>query len=386
MKKLKLAYLSADDPSDIHIWSGSHNSIYRSLFTIGDVEILGPYTNKTANHFISLKKLFYKILFNKRYNRYHSKILAKAYGKYFSNKLKDKTFDLIIAVSASAELAYLETNLPIIFISDALFSGTLNYNETLSNLCKESVKEGFEVEKRALDKAALCYLSSEWAANNALQDFKIPVAKIELGRFGANLSDIPEKDYVLNYKNKKNNKFIDLIFVGVNWEGKGGIKAYNCLLEILAKGHEAQLTVVGCTLPKHLQHPNIKNIPFIKKNTEEGRKQFAKLYLEADFLILPTLVDAYGVVFCEASAYGVINIAANTGGTSSPVKNDENGYLMSPESDGKDYAAKIISVYNNKEKFNSLRVSSRKRYDEVLNWKTWIDNLLRILTDKKIIS
>jgi glycosyltransferase involved in cell wall biosynthesis len=386
MKRLKIAYLSADNPADMHVWSGTHYSIYQSLSSIGDVEILGPYSNSFILFLINLKKLFYQICYKKKYNGYHSRLLSKSYGRHFDKKIKGKNFDLIIAVSASAELAHLKTSVPVVYVSDALFSGTLNYNETLTNLCKESIKEGFETEGLALKKASLCYLSSEWAINNAIHDFKISRSKIEIGPFGANLKSIPEKEFVLIYKNQKDNSFIDLIFVGVDWENKGGPKAYNCLVELLAQGYKAQLTVVGCQIPENFRHPNIKNVQFIKKTSEEGRKKFEKLYLNADFLILPTLVEAYGIVFCEASAFGVINIAANTGGTSSPVKNDENGYLMHPDCTGKDYAEKIISIYKNKEKFSDMPISSRKRYEEVLNWNVWIQNLIRILNDKKIIT
>jgi len=380
-KRLQIAYLSANDPKDVHIWSGIHYSIFNSLqMHVGDVHALGPYENRLVNLVIKIRKVWHKIFTGKRYNKYHSAILSKDYGKYFSRKLKEQKYDLVVAISASAELAYLKTDLPVVFMSDALFTGSLNYYVTLSNLCKKSLSEGFKTEQLALTKASLLYVPSDWVKQNAINDFQIPENRIVVGPMGANLENIPTAETVLEYKKQKDNSFINLVFVGVNWENKGGQKAYECLLELLKQGHKTKLTIVGCKIPDHISHENLINIPFIKKTTAEGRAAFEELYLNADFHILPTRFEAYGIVFCEASAFGVINLATNTGGTSTPIKEGENGFLMSPESTGADYAKKIIEIYTDKKRFADLQFSARKRFDDVLNWDAWALNLRKILS------
>jgi len=380
MNSLKIAYLSSDDPQDIHVWSGSHYSIFKALQASGaSVEALGPYKNSFINFILKLKKILVKLFFNKRYNQYHSKLLSKTYGRYFSSKLKRKNYDIIIAVSASAELAHLDTTIPVVFMSDALYTSSLNYHATLSNLTKSSQKEGYEIEKLALEKTSLLYLPTEWVKHTAIKDFKIPESKIMVGPIGANLENIPTSEFVANFKKQKNKSYIDLILVGVNWESKGGSKAHKCMLELIKAGYKVKLTIVGCVVPEEFNHPNLVNIPFINKTTKEGRKAFEDLYLNADFLVLPTKFEAYGIVFCEASAHSVISIATNTGGTSTPIKEGENGFLMSPNSEGVDYAKKIIEIYENKDLFNALQNTSRKRYDEVLNWDIWAKNLLENL-------
>jgi glycosyltransferase involved in cell wall biosynthesis len=379
-KRLQIAYLSSDDPCNVHVWSGIHFCIFNALQKhVGDVTALGPYRNRFVNSVVKLKKIWYKLSQGKRYNGYHSSFLAKDYGIFFKAKLKEKKYDLIVAVSASAELAYLDTEIPVIFISDALFTGSLNYYVTLSNLCDGSLKEGFDTEQKALNKANLLYLPSEWCKQNAIKDFRISESKIVIGPMGANLENVPSGKIVLDHKKKKDNSYINLIFVGVKWESKGGQKAYECLLELIKMGYNAKLTVVGCRIPEEIKHEYLFNIPFIKKTNTEGKKAFESLYMNADFHILPTKFEAYGIVFCEASAFGVINIAADTGGTSTPIKNGDNGFLMTPESTGADYAKKVAEIYTNKSLFENLQLSSRKRYEEVLNWDVWAENLKKTL-------
>ena len=54
-------------------------------------------------------------------------------------------------------------------------------------------------------------------------------------------------------------------------------------------------------------------IPYLDKSQPEHfGKDFCKIFAGSSFfLVLPTEFDAFGIVFCEASAYAVPSIAAN---------------------------------------------------------------------------
>ena len=123
------------------------------------------------------------------------------------------------------------------------------------------------------------------------------------------------------------------------------------------------------------------------KSKDEDLQKLGEILYNAHFLILPTTFDAYGIVFCEASAYGVPSIAANVGGVSQPVREGKNGYLLPPSASGKDYAEKIISIFSNQKQYIALRKSSRKEYEKRLNWDVWkrkVDAIFRkAITQKK---
>lgn len=98
-------------------------------------------------------------------------------------------------------------------------------------------------------------------------------------------------------------------------------------------------------------------------------------------MVLPTEFDAFGIVFCEASAYGVPSIAANVGGVSRPIRGGKNGFLLSPNATPEDYAEKIKSVFRDKESYIELRKSSRKEYETRLNWNVWREKVNEILEE-----
>lgn len=101
------------------------------------------------------------------------------------------------------------------------------------------------------------------------------------------------------------------------------------------------------------------------------------------FLILPTEFEAFGIVFCEASAYGMPSIAANVGGVSQPIREGKNGFLLSPNATAEEYAEKIKLAFSDKETYLKLRRSSRNEDEKRLNWRIWGKKMDKIL-DKTI--
>src|SRR5436190_335365 len=75
------------------------------------------------------------------------------------------------------------------------------------------------------------------------------------------------------------------------------------------------------------------------------RRQLEKLFETSDFLLLPTRSECYGMVFCEASAYGLPSITTDTGGISGAVKDGENGFMLPLSARGQEYAEAIAKVY-----------------------------------------
>jgi len=178
---------------------------------------------------------------------------------------------------------------------------------------------------------------------------------------------------------KKRREVCKLLCIGVQWENKGGPIAVSVLNQLLATGVNAELTICGCVPPTDVKHDKIKIIPFLNKSIKVERERLYNLYAEADFLILPTRFEAYGLVFCEASAYGLISLATRTGGVSGVISEGENGFLFDEKDKGDGYAKKIIELWNDNEKYNALSVSSREVFDKKLNWEVWAQQFLKLL-------
>lgn len=368
-KRLKIAFISSYDPLDKSVWSGTPYSIYRSLQKhVGDVEILGPCIPGKQINAGRIKNKLSKLFSGKRYNYTHSLALAKAYGDFFDQRLAGKKYDLIVAPSAAGVIAKIDTQIPIAYITDSTVEVSLNYHDNLSRLSENSVKESLEVERLSLENASLCLFSSEWAANSANNYFKIHPSKIKVLPFGANFEILPAANEI---RYDEIPETWNLLFVAVYWESKGGEMAYNCLVELLKQGIKAKLTVCGCIPPDKYKHPSVEVIPFLNKNNAEDAKKLSSLFKDSHFVILPTRFDCTPIVICEASAYGLPTLCADTGGVKGHLKPGANGFLVDYRDNGPGYAEQISKLVKDPKAYVALRRSSRNVFDELLNWDHW---------------
>jgi glycosyltransferase involved in cell wall biosynthesis len=377
-KRINIAFLTVDDPRDKKSWSGSIFYMAKALQEhCGELNHFGPMSTKLE----MITGLFNKIsqlITKKKYDQYRSVFLSKQFSKIIARKLDGETIDLIFAPAASREIAFLETEIPIVYVADATFALINNYYPDSSDMLDISIKEGNLIEKTAISKADLVLYSSKWAARSAVEDYNADESKVKVLPFGANIDEIPDKDTVM--KRKKSDKCI-LLFLGIDWERKGGSIAFETLLELEKLGIKAELIVCGCIPPKEYFHERMEIIPFLDKNDSKQRKELNELLLKSDFLLLPTRSEAYGIVFCEANSFGLPVITTKTGGVPSVIDQGKNGFMLSMEATGVDYAVIISKIYLDDELYYNLVKSSRKTFDEKLNWDVWAKNVCKLIDE-----
>jgi glycosyltransferase involved in cell wall biosynthesis len=296
----------------------------------------------------------------------------KAYAKYFSrqlqNELKKRPVDVLFVSASSQLIAYLETDIPIIYMTDATFQQLQGYYPYFSNLASYNIRQGIELDKKAFQKSAHCMLASDWNKNSAINDYGIDANKISVVPCGANLDKIPDATDL----NMEASGQCRLLFLGVEWERKGGEIALETFHLLKQKGANPQLHIIGCVPPVDVaEEKNITVIPFLDKKKPEDFDQLHNIFLQSDFLLLPTRAECAGVVFSEASAYAIPSITTDTGGVSTYVKNGINGFALPMQSAADVYAEKIRQLLADKQGMQDLKISSRKCYEEKLNWDLW---------------
>jgi glycosyltransferase involved in cell wall biosynthesis len=364
----KIGYLSAGNPFNRKAWSGLHHSIYNHLQKhVGTVVALGPYDPK-LQLFIGkcINQLTQKLL-GKRYNYRHSAIVSRAYAKWFNRRIREEKPDLLVAVSASSELARVKTDLPVIYICDAIVHSSLNYYKTLTNLHEYSINESIETESLALKKSDLVVFAASWARDLAMPEVDKLIKRSRVIPFGPNF--VPPSASELSFAAPAGT--CNLLFVGVFWETKGAPVALECLKVLLEKGINARLVICGCNPPPNVSHPNMEVTGFLDKNNSADAQRLQQLYREAHFFILPTQFEAYGVVFCEAAAYGLPALGTRTGGVTDIIKEGVNGFLFEKKDQGHVYAEKIKMILSDPEGYINLRKSSRREFEKRLNWDHW---------------
>lgn len=364
----RIAFVTPDDPTDRRSWSGINHYMAAALQKhCGDVHFLGPVRSRLDAAGRAVDRASRRVL-RKGYDFTHSVLLARRYAQIIERRLAGAAFDVIFAPSASTDVAYVETTIPIVYLSGTTFRLMNGYYPYLSNLVAASVREGDRIEGRAIRKASLLLYPSAWAAQSAQRDYGADESKIHVLPYGANLDEVATRETVLA---RKASGECRLLFLGVDWYRKGGDIAFETLLELESQGVKAHLTVCGTTPPGGLSHERMRTIPFLDKSDALQRQELVDLFLKSDFLLLPTRSECFGVVFCEASAFGLPIITTDTGGVAGAVRDGDNGILLPESARGAQYAEVIRELHEDPRRYGELVRGGRDAFEDRLNWDAW---------------
>ena len=376
MKK-KIAFLSSMPLEDKRNWSGTMFNLYQNLEKQGfDITWipLPQYSDRENKLFTFIKEVYQKI-FNRTFNQHHFFLKSWFASKRLQRKLKKENFDVLFVPTYATEIGFLKIKQPIIYLNDATFHLLLNYYPAYSGLGYFSKKITLALEKKVLQKVDSIIFSSEWAAYDAQQFYKIDSKKINVLKFGANLpvpDTLPQKSY---------DGKITFLFLAVNWERKGGQLAYETIKILYEKGYPVELQVIGCT--PNIQESFVKIIPFLNKNNPEDLYQIQQHLLNSHFLFVPTRADCTPIAFCEAAGYGLPVISTDTGGVSATVDSEKTGILLPIEANAIDFAEKIKLYLDCPKDIEQLSQSSIRKYKNELNWVTWGEKIKDIILNLK---
>lgn len=363
---MKIAFVSSFNPHDQKYWSGSLYYIFKTLCKRHEVTWLG------AN--FSNGGYWYHRFLGKS-DTYYPENFTTIFAKILSKEINQDRFDVVIIKDYFLGIG-LEVNVPLVYISDTtfdLFKPFLNINNIYYNKLAETT------EQQLIDNVDMLLFSSEWAKENAMAHYHAKESKVQVVDFGANIP------HPVQYEAEIQMDVCNIVFIGRSWENKGGGKVLETYQKLKAEGFACTCTIIGSTPPNKdiLMDLDLTIIPHLDKSNNENLNQFCNILKKAHFLMLPTQFDAFGIVFCEASAYGVPSITANVGGVSQPIKEGRNGFLLPKDATAEDYARKIKTLFSDKYCYTELRKSSRREYETRLNWDVWGEKVDAILEKTK---
>ena len=362
--KIRIGYLLDKNPLDSRLWSGTHKSMFTTLQRHYNVEYLGPLplTIKIPRYLLLKLSSILRIIFKKTYLHDSNIYLSKLRGRFWKRRLASSSIDLIFTAASHSDIAFLETDIPIIFLADTTFELVKNYYPEFTNPFDISINEVNKIEKLALEKSDKIIYPTEWAAKSAVVDYDLEDDKICVIPFGPNLDQIPDEKRIFI---KNIDGSCKLLFIGKKWNRKGGDLVLKTLHELEKKNIDTELTICGCKPP--VKYSNEK----ITVHSWATKDELKNFFYKSHFLILPTRAECFGIVLAEANAYGLPSITTKTGGIPEVIIHGKTGLLLSLKDDEKIYANKICEIWKNKNMYRKMMINSRKEYENRLNWNSW---------------
>lgn len=363
MKNIKIGIVAKFDPFNSRKeWSGTVYHVTQALKAKGYELVWIPFGPK------KVKWTFYNLLLRMRYGL-HSKVRkSRKYAQICASTIPRGgvyAVDLLFFVGSWNLRPFVAGPYKSLLLTDGTFAQLNGYywpslNVRLSRqtneLCGESLHE--------MDRIIT---ASQWAANSVIDDYGVSADKVLTLPFGAN---IPDPHALVKRWSK--GETIELLFAGFDWRRKGLLTAVATVDYLVAQGYKARLTVVGPDHEKALkgvrENPNVTWVGKLNKNNPDDLRRFQEIWAASHCFILPTHAECAGIVFCEASAYGVPSITFDTGGVGDYVINGQNGYRLPMDATAADFTAKVIEVMDN---LSNMSKDCLRLYREKFNWDVW---------------
>lgn len=173
-----------------------------------------------------------------------------------------------------------------------------------------------ELERSIYHNATLNFVRSSNVRRSMIHDYHCSVDKVRLVYAGSNAAVNSQKTENVDYTDPH------ILFIGFDWQRKGGADLVEAFKLVLEKCPNAHLTIVGAKPDLH-----IPNCTVIGRGEPEDLDRY---YQRASVFCMPTYREPFGIVFIEAMAAHLPIVATRVGAIPDFVEEGRNGWLVEP--------------------------------------------------------
>jgi glycosyltransferase involved in cell wall biosynthesis len=367
---LHVAYVTVGQADDMHEWSGLNAAIRASIerqgCIVSNVDRLGtsyPFTLRLTRRIMAA--------FGSTYALERSPHAAARWSRVASEKIAQLSAVDAIVSTGVTPVSRLAGDIPLALWSDATFHSLRTTYPEYANYSRRSIEEGDRMERAALARASLVCYASQWAADDAVRYYGVPARKVRVVEFGANVETPYADEHAAGAAvAARSSATMEIAFIGVDWERKGGPLAVDAVRRLNDAGVPAVLTVAGCVPPAEVTAlPYVRPLGFLSKKVAADRQRLHDLLTGSHVLLLPTMAECFGLVFAEAAAHAVPSISRDVGGVASAIAHGETGLLMDASAGAEAYCGALRELRVHPERYRALSLAAYRDFQRRLNWR-----------------
>jgi glycosyltransferase involved in cell wall biosynthesis len=373
-KHLNILYVYQSNPHDPYVQSGRPNSILDQMRRAGhSVDVLVLRSSIFDNKIIA--KIFARI-WRKPYDETRYPKITSGFAKQIHRyiHLSNMSFDVVFSPSTLPFVHFPRGRLVNVSCVDTLFADLVETYPEFNMSSSSYIDAGNRAESLALSNIDLLVVPSRSAAFCAVDHYGFNDKNIVFAQFGSNLPLTLSEDEIDSNINKRiDNKSVNFLFIGRDWDRKNGIFVAQVCREISAAGYESIVHCIGTDKPDNLDADLERFCKFYGKmnlRSRDGVISLNKVSLETSFFFLPSKAEAFGMSFVEVSTLGLPLIGSSVGGIRDIIT-EGNGFLLKPEMSPNDVAKLVLSCKFDRERYRSLAKSAWRDSRDRLNWTSF---------------
>ena len=211
-------------------------------------------------------------------------------------------------------------------LANAAVPGVPNYVYT-DHVARQRITSGWDegtgrpsaswlaLERRIYEDAAHVFVLGSATRRALVDGYDVPGDRVTVARAGAStpatIATAPEA-----YAKRR------ILFVGADWERKGGPDLVEAFAGVRRRLPDATLTIAGCS-------PRVE-IDGCEVLGRLPRDDVEELYRQCSVFCMPSRIEPYGLVYIEAMSHGRPVVATRVGSVSDIVEDGRTGHLVPP--------------------------------------------------------
>ncbi len=185
-------------------------------------------------------------------------------------------------------------------------------------------------EERAMYQAATrVFTMAEHVRRSVVRDYGVAEECVFTVHAGSNLNVAPGALANDGFRNQT------IVFVGVDWERKGGPTLLRAFEKVLTQLPVARLVVVGCR--PEIAHPRVEVVGKVP------RERVGDYLVRASVCCMPSRIEPFGIAPIEAALQGVPSVVSHIGALPEIVRDGETGRVV-PVDDADALAAALFQL------------------------------------------
>jgi starch synthase len=167
-----------------------------------------------------------------------------------------------------------------------------------------------------------------------------------------------------------------VLFVGVEFERKGGPQLLSAFREVRIRLPEARLLIVG---PRDLtvNEPGVTVIGNLRKDEPTDRARLMECYAMSTVFCLPTRYEPFGVALLEAMHHGLPCIATNGWAIPEIVEDGRTGYLVELD-DTAQLADRLTRLLSRPDEAAAMGAAGLERARRLFSWDSVAKRMLEV--------
>ena len=203
--------------------------------------------------------------------------------------------------------------LPHFTVVDVTLAAVREQYRALYNSSDSALDRLHAFQQQVYDQSNAVFAMGKYVRDSLVHDYRVaPHCAVAIGA-GPNISLGARSTVAASQK---------VLFVGTNWQRKGGSTLLAAFRRLRQKYPQAELEIVGCT--PEIDEPGVRVVGRVP------REDLHRYFTQARLFALPTLLEAFGIVFVEALHFGLPIIGTNIGAVPEMVADGVNGYVVPP--------------------------------------------------------